>query len=423
MVISRTGSFRRRFAFGALLGILPLLGARADELGDFLARQTRPITINATNAEVGTLLKTIARSGEFDMILSSEANAKVSVRMKDVPIGVALARVLELGGIEAGISDGVLLAYPKDGVRVFRLHYASVTRVQAIVKEFVTGKISIDTKTNTLIVQDSAQVLNRIQKLVAQLDRRPRQVNVEAAIISTKLDDATNLGVNFSKLHVISGDRDDRILARTSGFASVDAGATTSAAQGLFVSFMRMEGGITAVLEALQKTTDFKVLSHPRLEAMSGEPAEIRVGEELGFLTTKVSVGAAAGGAPVTEQSVEFLTVGTSLKFTAQVSEDGTVELDLKPEISTGAIDAKGLPAKTTSQMNTKVKVKSGETLLLGGLIRTREETTTNQVPILGRIPVLGALFRSKSMAKVNDEVIVMITPTLKDDGPSPAGP
>ena len=420
--MSRTGMLRLKFASGALLGLLAAFPARTDELSDFLARQTRPITINATDAEVGTLLKTIARTGDFDVILSSEVQKKVSVRLKDVPIGVALARVLELGEIEAGLSDGVLLAYPKDGVRVFHLKYASVTRIQPIVSAFAVGKVSVDAKTNTLIVQDSAQVLNRIQRLVVQLDRKPRQINLEAAIVSSKLDDLTNVGVNFNKLVVIAGDRDDRLQIQTNGFASVAASATTSSAQGLFMNFMRTEGGVAAVLEALQKVTNFKVLSHPRLQAMSGDPAEIRVGEELGFLTTKVSVGGAAAGGPVTEQSVEFLTVGTSLKFTAQVTDDGMVELDLKPEISTGSIDANGLPAKSTSQMTTKVKVKSGETLLLGGLIRTREETTTSQVPVLGSIPLLGALFRTKSVGKTNDEIIVMITPTLVDEEASPAG-
>lgn len=419
--MSRIVPFRRRFALGVLAGLLAAAPARPDELADFLARQTRPISINATDAEVGVLLKTIARTGEFDMILSSELKSKVSVRLKDVPIGVALARVLELGEIEAGISDGVLLAYPKDGVRIFRLKYASVVRVEALVKTFSTGKITSDPKTNTLIVKDDAKTLNHIQRLVAQLDRKPRQINLEAAILSTKLDDVTNLGVNFNKLHVIAGDRDDRILMKTTGFATAAPGALEASTQGLLLSFMRTEGGIAAVLEALQKTTEFKVLSHPRLQAMSGETAEIKVGEELGFLTNQVSV-ATAGAAPVTTQTVEFLKVGTSLKFTAQVTEDGMVELDLKPEISSGAIDANGLPSKSTSEMTTKVKVKSGQTLLLGGLIRTREESTTSGVPVLSKIPLLGGLFRSRSTGKVSDEIIVMITPYLQEEA-SPSAP
>ncbi len=415
-----TGS--RKLAF-CLLGLGLCLGpgpAFPDELANFLARQTKPITLNVTDADIGTVLKTISRAGEFDVILSSEVNAKVSVRLKEVPVGVALARVLELGGIEAGVSDGVLLAYPRDGVRIFRLKHAAAQRIQDVIKPFLsaTGKLNVDTKTNSLIVKDTAAVLNQIQRLLGQLDRKPSQVNVEAAILTTRLDDVTNLGVNFQKLVVIA---DDRLLAKTSGLASTppttpNPGTTPN---GLFLSYARTQGGITALLEALQQTTDFKVLSHPRLRALSGEAAQIKVGQELGFLTSTVSVGS-AGGAPTTTQEVQFLNVGTILKFTAQVSEDGVVDLELKPEVSDGNIGAGGLPSKSTSELATRVRIRSGETLLLGGLIRTRDEVTENKVPLLGSIPLLGALFRSKSTRKASDEVVIMITPTIEPDSDEP---
>lgn len=410
----------RRLPYALLACALALAGApvrplHAEELADFLARQTRPITLNATDAEVGVLLKSIARTGEFDVVLASDAVAKISVRFTDVPVGVALARVLELGGIEASVTDGILLAYPKAGMRVFALQHAPAARVQDIVKPFLSGdgKTSIDAKTNTLIVHDKAEVLNQIQRMMVRLDRKPRQVNVEAAIISAKLDDVTNIGVNFEKFKFINR---NKLQITTQGLAADVA----SGNKGIFLELA--SGQLMAVLEALQKTTDFKVLSHPRLQALSGEPAEIRVGERLGFLTSVTTVGTGTPG--TTTQSVEFLDVGTSLKFTAHVTEDGSVELELKPEVSEGAIDAQGLPNKKTSEMTTRVKVKSGQTLLLGGLIRSREEVTVSKVPVLGSIPLLGALFRSRSVTQGSDEVIVMITPVVEpESAPAPASP
>lgn len=392
--------------------LLAIPGVRAgDGLTDFLAGQTRPVTVNSDEEDVATLLKALAQIGRFDLILPPEMTVKVSVRMKDVPLGVALARVLELGEIEASVSDGVLLAYPKDGVRSFRLKHAPALRLQPIVTPFLSGegKVSVDTKTNTLIVQDAAASLNRIQTLLAQLDRRPRQVSLEAAILSTKLDDVTNLGVSFNKIRVIGNSRLD--------ITSIPAGEAPVATNGLLLSFFRPKGGgITTILEALQQTTDFKVLSHPRLQAQSGESAEIRVGESLGFLTTQVSVG---GAAPeTTTKTVEFLQVGTSLKFTAHVTDDGEVDLELKPVVSEGAIDANGLPSEKTSQMTTRVKVASGQTIILGGLIRTREEVITKKVPFLGSIPLLGALFRSRQTTKANDEIVVLITPVVEELAP-----
>lgn len=395
-----------------LTGLCLVLGAppRAvpEELSEFLARQTKPITLNATDADVGVLLKTIARTGEFDVVLASaEGTSKVTVRFKDVPVGVALARVLELGGIEAGVSDGVLLAYPRTGMRMFRLRHAPATRIQDIVKPFLSGsgRVSVDPKTNALIVLDSAEALNQVSRLIDRLDRKPRQVGVEAAIVSTKLNDVTKLGVSFEKLKQIRG---SDLVAVTPGFVT----APTEASKGLFVGLV--SGNLTAILEALQTTTDFKLLSHPRLKALSGEAAEIRVGERLGFLTSTTTVGAGAPG--TTTQTVQFLDVGTTLRFTAWVTEDGMVELELKPEVSEGAIDAQGLPSKKTSEMTTRVKVSSGQTLLLGGLIRSRDEVTVNKVPVLGSIPLLGVLFRSSSVTHGSDEVIVMITPTVEQD-------
>ncbi len=403
---------------GLCLALWPAPRAVPEELSEFLARQSKPITLNATDAEVGVLLKTIARTGEFDVVLSAEATAKVSVRFKDVPVGIALARVLELGGIEAAVSDGVLMAYPRTGMRMFRLRHAPAARIQDIVKAFLSegGRMSVDAKTNALIVKDSAEVLNQVQRLVARLDRKPRQVSVEAAIVSTKLDDITKLGVNFDKFKRINA---NLLRVNTIGFATVP----TEASKGLFVDLA--SGNLTALLEALQTTTDFKLLSHPRLKALSGEPAEIRVGERLGFLTSVTTVGANTPG--TTTQTVEFLDVGTALRFTAFVTEDGMVELELKPEVSEGAIDAQGLPSKKTSEMTTRVKVPSGQTLLLGGLIRSRDEVTVSKVPILGSIPLLGILFRSSSVTHASDEVIVMITPTVEpeqeDSPPAESGP
>jgi len=159
-------------------------------------------------------------------------------------------------------------------------------------------------------------------------------------------------------------------------------------------------------LHALEIKGDVKTLAKPRLMVLNGKSAQILIGGRIGYyLTTTTETS--------TMQSVEFLDIGTQLQITPQITNDGNILMTIHPEISTGSIEA-GLPQKTTTSVSTSIMVKTGETIFIGGLIRNSEEKNRERLPILGRIPLLGALFFSKSTTTIRrKELIILLTPRL----------
>ena len=273
-----------------------------------------------------------------------------------------------------------------------------------------------------VVLYASEETLARIDTLLEEIDVPPLQVLVEATILAVSLSEENKLGVD---MNVLSG-IDFQALAGTSNVTdgvNLDSanvgqnswllggrtsGFTDANNNGLHFGILRNQLGI--FVEALETVGNTTVLSNPQVLAVNRQVSEVLVGQRLPYITTSVSQTSST-------QSVEFLEVGTSLVFRPFISSDGYVRMEIHPKNSTGTINNQGLPEETTTQVTANVLVQSGHTVVIGGLMETRESTETEQVPLLGTIPFIGPLFRSERQAEVKTEIIVLLTPHIVGEG------
>jgi len=171
-------------------------------------------------------------------------------------------------------------------------------------------------------------------------------------------------------------------------------------------------GNLQGFLSALESVTDVTVLANPKILALNKQEGSVLIGRNLGYRQTS-SISAA--GTEV-QGEVKFLPTGTQLVFRPYIANDGYIRMDIYPKDSTAEIDSDGVPQETTTELQTNILVKDGETIVIGGLFRDVVTTVRSQVPLLGDIPVIGALFRSKSDAVQRQEVIILLTTHIIDE-------
>jgi type IV pilus assembly protein PilQ len=339
----------------------------------------------------------------------------VSIELHEVPFEEALRAVAAAAGLAVVRHDDLYFVRPSSTgdpaddiireARTFRLDYARSDDVLAVVQNMIseTGKVMSYPPLRALVVEDRPDVLERIAETIGSIDVPPRQVMIEAQILEARLSRDSRYGIDWS-LIFSSGDGSGDVVVE--GFASPAAAGT----EGLFVTWG--QGDFAGAIEALQNVEELRTLAAPRVLAVDGSQAEIIIGGQLGF-----SVVTTVENTVI--QSVEFLDTGAQLRITPIITGDGHVLMRVNPELSDGVIE-EGLPSKTTTQVTSDVLLKDGHTLLIGGLIREREEKTRSGIPILSRIPILGGLFGQTTTGVQRSEVIALITPRIVEPGESP---
>jgi type IV pilus assembly protein PilQ len=325
--------------------------------------QTRVFTLSYISAEDAKLfLEPIA--------------SNVSVCKDCKMVASVKATTISSGGTASGGSDAVLTA--------------STSGIQ-------------DAANDMLVVKDYPEVLDAIAARLKEIDTRPRQVLVEATILSVKLTEDTQFGIDWNTLGgvAISG----IISPATTGGAATNVAPL--ALKGLKVGIS--SDPIKAIITALETTTDVTVLANPKIMAINKQRGQVFTGTERGYRdqTTTGADGTTIAGA------VSQLKTGTSLEFTPYIGTDGYIRMDIFPEDSDGLINAEGLPVKTSTSVTTNIMVKDGQTIVIGGLIRTATTTTKTQIPLLGDIPLIGIAFRGTHDETIKQEVIVMLTPHI----------
>jgi type II secretory pathway component GspD/PulD (secretin) len=178
---------------------------------------------------------------------------------------------------------------------------------------------------------------------------------------------------------------------------------TGATSYGLFAQVM--SGNVQAYLSALEKTIGYDLVASPWITALNHEEAEILIGSKYGYKTTLTTTTG-------TMQNIEFLEVGTKLKFTPHINEEGYVIMEVYPSISEGQITNE-LPQENTTETKNKVLVKDGQTIVIGGLIKNYDAQTEFGVPILSSLPLLGNLFRRTQLINEKREIMVLITPHI----------
>ncbi len=292
-----------------------------------------------------------------------------------------------------------------------------------------TVTITADKATNSLIIVASPGDYETVKDVIQKLDIRRRQVYVEAAIIEMGLNKARELGFEFqaTNLNSIENSNTKQAIGGTNfgnignviangpaGLASL-TGLNVGAVKGIF-TFKGVEYlNIGALLHALQTDTDVNVLSTPNILTTDNQKAEIMVGENIPFVTGQTQT-AATGGQILSQ--IDRRDVGISLKITPQITSEDNVRLDVYQEIS-DITTTPGLnpnivgPSTTKRSATTTVVVRDRQTMVIGGLIRDKVNSTTSKVPLLGDIPILGWLFKYNTTTVQKVNLMIFITPYI----------
>ncbi|MEG7521516.1 MAG: hypothetical protein M3H12_00220 [Chromatiales bacterium] len=374
-----------------------------------LHAEKQKITISLQDIEIHEVMKMLSQQQRMNIVLAEGVAGKVSINLYDMDLDDAIHSISWAAGFAVEkrngnyfiVERGEVGKYSDSGIteiRSFKVQYTKLSEVESILKKHLSsyGKITALTDRKMLVVEDLPSFLEKIERLLAAIDTEPKQILIEAKVLEVTLSDRDSFGVDWTKFFTSQG-----------GLGSFGTqGLSNPGSPGLLFQFVGPN--LELALDALKERGRLRTLSAPKLLAMEGNTAEAVVGTRLGYrVTTTINL--------VTSESIEFLETGVILKVTPSVDQQGRILLDIHPEVSDGSVSDDGIPSKTTTQLSTRMLVPDGQTVFLGGLIKRNTSESREGVPILGDLPVLGAVFSNRSKSLVSTEIVVLITPKIVD--------
>ena len=273
-------------------------------------------------------------------------------------------------------------------------------------------RITAQKSSNQLLVRTRPVQWKEIESAIKRLDNPPLQVQIETRILEVKLTGELDLGVQWY-LGRLAGNSNSTTVANAAGSqGALGGGGAGLGADSLFYSFVSTN--LQVALHALETNGRTQVLSAPSLVVMNNQPAQIQVGDNIPISQTTVNTGAS----DTTLSSVEYVQTGVILDVVPRINPGGLVYMDIQQQVSdaqdqSSNNDSQNNPRISTRSVSTQVAVQSGQTVLLGGLIKQDNAESVSAVPYLGRIPGLRWLFGNTSKSKDRTELIVLITPRV----------
>lgn len=259
-----------------------------------------------------------------------------------------------------------------------------------------------------IVIFDYPENVEKAEAVIREVDVRPSQVLVEATVMSVKLTEDMQFGIDWNLLNGVAVDGFPVNIVGGQGAYMETKGFANPQPPALRVGFS--SDNIQAIITALEEITDTTVLANPKVLAVNKQEGQVLIGNKIGYVNSLTQ------NQTSTTQSVSFLETGTRLVFRPYICNDGYIRLDIYPKDSDGVLKANGIPDEKTTELKTNVLVKDGETVVIGGLFRDKTDTSREQVPLLGSLPFVGVLFRSTKDTVSREEVIVMLTPHIVKD-------
>jgi type IV pilus assembly protein PilQ len=438
------------------------------------------LSLNFQDIEVRAVLQLLADFTGLNLVASDTVRGNITLRLKNVPWDQALDIILKTKGLDMRQTGNVIMVAPAQEIiaaerlelqaqqdleelaplrsEFLQVNYATATEMRELIQSedanLLTpdrGSISVDQRTNTLLVQDTAAKIEEIRTLVGRLDRPVRQVMIESRIVIANNDFARDLGVRFGLTTSMGSFRNNELMISGSqpggvlGTQDVNAGPFMSTfpapdgeyqgdnytrfnstidvngAQGLMVNlpvtgdpagainFLIGKAGsylLQLELSAMQREGRGEIVSSPRLITSDQQQATIQVGQQIPYQESNQTS---------TTNTVSFKDAALTLDVTPHITPDDRIIMDLA--VSKDNPDwtntVNGNPAIDTRSVETKVLVDNGETVVLGGVYEREKSFSREQVPWLGDLPVVGNLFKRTARLDNNSELLIFVTPKI----------
>ncbi|NUU36734.1 type IV pilus secretin PilQ family protein [Pseudomonas sp. C2B4] len=409
------------------------------------------LSLNFQDIDVRSVLQLIADFTNLNLVASDTVQGGITLRLQNVPWDQALDLVLKTKGLDKRKVGNVLLVAPADEIaarerqelesqkqiadlaplrrELLQVNYAkaadiaklfqSVTSAEAKVDE--RGSITVDERTNNIIAYQTQDRLDELRRIVAQLDIPVRQVMIEARIVEANVDYDKSLGVrwggsiqnkgNWNTSGVSNGANGSSTIG-TPGSTStnapfVDLGAAGNTS-GIGIAFITDNVLLDLELTAMEKTGNGEIVSQPKVVTSDKETAKILKGTEIPYQE------ASSSGAT----SVSFKEASLSLEVTPQITPDNRIIMEVKvtkdePDYLNKVQD---VPPIKKNEVNAKVLVNDGETIVIGGVFSNTQSKVVDKVPFLGDVPYLGRLFRRDVVSEKKSELLVFLTPRIMNN-------
>ncbi|MBW4052647.1 MAG: type IV pilus secretin PilQ [Proteobacteria bacterium] len=427
------------------------------------------LTLNFQNISVRAVLQLLADASGQNIVVSNSVKGSVTLRLQNVPWDQALHVVLQTEGLGDRKEGNVIVVAPQAELAArekaelaaqnsvqqleplrseyLQINYAKAADLAALIKSQSNsllskrGNVAVDDRTNTLLLQDTPQRLEQINRLVARLDIPVRQVEIEARIVLVQDDFARQLGARLGLTSSwVNGNNGAVMTTGTAaGLSPMTGSGLTNLAgsNGATANPITLSNGdyninlpvgtpdgslavgilsgahlVNLELSAAEAETEAKDISSPRVITANQKQATIMQGVEIPYQQS------ASSGAT----SIAFKKAVLQLKVTPQITPDNRIILDLDvrdDEIGQVVVESGGInvPAIDTRQVSTQVLVNDGQTVVLGGILQTKNDDVVNKVPWLGDLPVLGHLFKNTNHTNNKDELLIFVTPKIVRQG------
>ncbi|MDQ7773398.1 MAG: type IV pilus secretin PilQ [Elusimicrobiales bacterium] len=410
-----------------------------------------PVSFDYNDADIKEVIAMLASKAGINVIYGEDVSGSVTMNLNKVPFDEAFKTVLNVKGLATQqVGDNILrigspqtfMAEQKKAMpqtRIFFLNYSKADEVRAQLvsvagAEGRTSAVNVDAANNALIITDSPMGLEAAARIIKSLDRMPRQVLIEAKLVEVALDNSFHLGINWSayghdKGGSYIGSQDDPVtvppVERLGGTMLMNKAMTAETggtgvnlpANVIYGAFrlgkVASNYMFDAVISAATKKGKAKVLSDPKVATLNNKEANIDITTQVPYTTTEIT----AATPPISTTKVTYLSVGIKLTVTPTINSDGRISMKINPSVSqvspTITPVAGGAPGIDTRSADTNVIVRDGETIVIGGLISDTQAESVFKVPLLGDIPILGYLFRKKSVTRDRRELLIFVTPRI----------
>jgi len=398
-------------------------------------RLQKRISVEFRKTPIEDVIRIIAEQADVDVVTSPTVTGETTVKLTDVPLQEALRSILDVHGFDYVIGENIIRILARDEMpkvperlvtQVFEITYADIAEVVKSLDKSKSelGSVSHIEGTSHILVTDKETKVKDMAAFIQQVDRMTPQILVEARIYDITSKDRFDLGVQWSAGTDTSYDALGTPIegrgSETSPFARSRFLGTTPKAESttgeVRLGWLNSDVNIDAILRAEKESINAKLLANPRVLVLNDETASIRIVSEIPYQELQESsLGGSIG-------STAFREVGVQLEVTAHLAmRDQMIRLHLRPTFSvvTGEVQVAGIgvtypqPVVDRREAETTLIVKNGQTVVLGGLKKKEVSKQINKIPLLGDLPLVGALFRFKGEETVNSELIVFIRPWI----------
>ncbi|WP_211826428.1 type IV pilus secretin PilQ [Kistimonas asteriae] len=413
------------------VSVKPLTKEESEELKkERFAYDGEKLSLNFQDIEVRSVLQLIADFKDLNLVASDTVGGNVTLRLKNVPWDQALDIVLKSKGLDKRLESNVLTVAPAEELaarerqeleskqqidelaplvsQILQINYASADEVASVLLGgegnrtlSERGSVQVVERTNSLLIQETREKLDAIMDLVEKIDVPVKQVQIEARIVTADTSFEKNIGVKWSGSKGQDGDK--------SKIDNMFVDLSTAGSSGFTWGFVTDNTTLSLELSALEADGGGEVISQPKIVTSDKQKATIKNGTEIPYQE------ASSSGAT----STSFKEAVLSLEVTPQITPDGRVIMDIKvtnDSVKSTGSSSSSVPSIDKNEVQTKVLVNDGETLVIGGIFNNIQTQGKSKVPLLGDLPGVGSLFSRTTNSNIKKEVLIFITPKIISD-------